>query len=237
MSYILEALRKAERERNLGQVPTLEAKTADAAPSPRPVWPWLLAGALVVNACVLALWLFYPSEQAAAPVPPPLATTETRVLSPPVPPPSVSDYMPPSPTIVDEEPISEPPVVTVREPVMSDSTSSRNAEPRPVAPATNSPRAAGPVAEQDAYADEPAIEDRQATIVALRDMPPEFRRSLPEMKMDAHFYTEVEGRSFVMINLRKYKVGERLAEGPQVVEIVGDGVILSHQGREFLLTP
>jgi general secretion pathway protein B len=237
MSYILEALRKAERERNLGQVPTLEAKTADAAPSPRSVWPWLLAGALVVNAGVLALWLLYPREQAAAPVPPPLATTETRVLSPPVPPPSVSDYMPPSPTLVDEEPISEPPVVTVREPVLPEPASARYAEPRAGESAANARPRTEPVEAHDAHVDEPAIDDRQATIVALRDMPPEFRRSLPAMKMDAHFYTEVEGRSFVMINLRKYKVGERLAEGPQVVEIVGDGVILSHQGREFLLTP
>lgn len=236
MSYILEALRKAERERNLGQVPTLEAKTADAAPSPRQIWPWLLAGALVVNAGVLAVWLLYPREQAALPAPSPLARAETPVPSPPAP--SVSDYMPPAPTIVDEEPISEPPVVTVSEPVMPEPAGSRYVEPRPAEPATSKGRTAEAVAAQDAYVDEPAIEDRPAaTIMALRDMPPEFRRSLPAMKIDAHFYTEVQGRSFVMINLRKYKVGERLAEGPQVIEIVGDGVILSHQGREFLLTP
>jgi general secretion pathway protein B len=55
--------------------------------------------------------------------------------------------------------------------------------------------------------------------------------------VDAHFYTTVPGRSFVMINLRKYKPGERLAEGPQVVEIVPEGAVLSYQGQEFLLTP
>jgi general secretion pathway protein B len=55
--------------------------------------------------------------------------------------------------------------------------------------------------------------------------------------VDAHFYTTVPGRSFVMVNLRKYKPGERLVEGPQVVEIVSEGAVLSFQGQEFLLTP
>ncbi len=227
MSYILEALRKAERERNLGQVPTLEAKADNGVQSSRVVWPWLLAAALAVNAIVLGIWLVYP--RAPEPVmPPPVAVAEPRPMPPP---PAVSDYMPP-PTTIIEEPVSEPPVATVREPAVSEPTASPAPKPR-----ATSPRPVEAVEAQDAFVNQPAIEDRQTVVTALRDMPPEFRRSLPEMKIDAHFYTEVSGRSFVMINLRKYKLGERLAEGPQVVDIVPDGVILSHQGKEFLLPP
>jgi general secretion pathway protein B len=129
----------------------------------------------------------------------------------------------PPPTMVVEEPISEPPVASVP-------------------PAPRQSVAAAPVEtveSPDEYVEEPAVEEAPAPHDAkpLRDMPPEFRRSLPEMKIDAHFYTEVQGRGFVMINLRKYKAGERMAEGPQVVEIVPEGAILSYQGQEFLLTP
>jgi general secretion pathway protein B len=213
MSYILEALRKAERERNLGQVPTLEARTPTDPDAPRRLWPWLLAGALIVNAGVLALWLFYPR----APEVPPVAEV---VIPQPLPPePAIADYLPP-PTTVIEEPLREPPVVTLPD------------VPRePIVPA--------PVESQDQFVEEPAVEETAVAqdVTPLRDMPPEFRRSLPEMKMDAHFYTDVPGRSFVMINLRKYKKDERLAEGPQVIEIVSDGVILSYQGQQFLLTP
>ncbi len=216
MSYILEALRKAERERSLGQVPTLEARTAADSDEPKRLWPWLLAGALIVNAAVLALWLFYPRE----PEPTPVAEV---VIPKPLPPePAVVDYLPPPTTIV-EEPIREPSVATLPE------------TPRqPVAPAVREP-----VESQDEFVEEPAVEETAVArdVPLLRDMPAEFRRSLPEMKMDAHFYTDVPGRSFVMINLRKYKRDERLAEGPQVVEVVSDGVILSYQGQQFLLTP
>ncbi len=216
MSYILEALRKAERERSLGQVPTLEARIPADSDEPKRLWPWLLAAALIVNAAVLALWLFYPRAPAPAPV------AEVVIPAPLSPEPAVVDYLPP-PTTVIEEPIREPSVATLPETAR-----------QPVAPAVREP-----VESQDEFVEEPALEEPAVAqdVPLLRDMPPEFRRSLPEMKMDAHFYTDVPGRSFVMINLRKYKRDERLAEGPQVVEVVSDGVILSHQGQQFLLTP
>ncbi len=220
MSYILEALRKAERERSLGQVPTIDIATVPPADPPRRLWPWLVAAALLVNAGVLAVWLLRPGAP-ESPVPSPLAQAEpVPVELPPAPPPAVADYMPP-PTMVVEEPITEPPVAELP-------------------PAPRDVPASAPAPAED-YTELPAVEEAPSASAserpALRDMPPEFRRSLPEMKVDAHFYTTVPGRSFVMVNLRKYKPGERLAEGPQVVEIVPAGVVLSYQGQEFLLTP
>lgn len=227
MSYILEALRKAERERNLGQVPTLEGAAAPEEEIESRPWLWVLVVGLLVNAVVFGVWWLYPRTPAPTV---PVAAVETRELSP-LPGssgqrPAVADYLPP-PTTVIEEPYSEPPVVAVPE---------SEPEPAPVPARTLSAAPAEP--EEEAY-EEPAIEATPVTqeITHFRDMPPEFRRSLPEMKIDAHFYTDVPGRSFVMINLRKYKPGERLAEGPQVVEVASDGVILSYQGQQFLLTP
>ena len=53
VSYILDALRKAERERQAARVPTLHTTHESAeAVRPRP-WPWAVAGAFALSAVVL----------------------------------------------------------------------------------------------------------------------------------------------------------------------------------------
>ena len=62
MSYILDALRKAERERRVSPVPTLDAAHEGPAPARRPAWPWALTGALAVSAVAMyGLWGFWAS--------------------------------------------------------------------------------------------------------------------------------------------------------------------------------
>ena len=39
----------------------------------------------------------------------------------------------------------------------------------------------------------------------------------------------------MFINMEKHREQSRLDEGPVVSEITPDGVVLEHQGREFLL--
>lgn len=231
MSYILEALRKAERERSLGQVPTLEARGESESPLRARGWLWVLAAALLVNAVVLAVWLLNRPTAFDAPT---IVMSESPVESPAepaMPPPAIADYLPP-PTTVIGAPSSESPVVTAA-PEESIARPQSKLAPSPEALEVEEP------APEASVAEEPAVEDNRVADDAplLRDMPAEFRRSLPPMKMDAHFHTDVPGRSFVMINLRKYKPGERLAEGPQVVDIVAGGVVLSYQGQQFLLPP
>ncbi len=59
MSYILDALRKSEQERQRGTPPGL-ATTHAPLRTPkggRPTWPWLLAVGLLANAGILAWWI------------------------------------------------------------------------------------------------------------------------------------------------------------------------------------
>lgn len=85
MSYILDALKKSEAERNRGNLPTLLTipnpglfKSSTAI--------WAVLAALVVNAALLAAWLYWPTQQdplrqteAIAPV---LAAPITRLDAP-----------------------------------------------------------------------------------------------------------------------------------------------------------
>jgi general secretion pathway protein B len=74
VSYILDALRKAERERHVSPVPTLDAAHESPAPAGRHAWTWALASALVVSAATIyGLWGLWapgppdPVRQALAP--------------------------------------------------------------------------------------------------------------------------------------------------------------------------
>ena len=57
----------------------------------------------------------------------------------------------------------------------------------------------------------------------------------PALTLQMLFYSPEKGRSFVQINGRNYRAGERLDDGPEVLEIAAHGVILAHQGNKVLL--
>jgi general secretion pathway protein B len=74
VSYILDALRKAERDRRVSPVPTLDAAHESPAPARLHGWPWAFAGALVLSAvATYGLWGLWasgppdPVRQALAP--------------------------------------------------------------------------------------------------------------------------------------------------------------------------
>jgi general secretion pathway protein B len=116
MSYILEALRKSERERRAGEVPALPAVVAEPPPRGQPWLAWLVVGLLLFNGAGLGyLWLHRKEARpappagsapvaaappaATAPVPPktPAATADaapSAVVTPPVPPPAIRPDIP-----------------------------------------------------------------------------------------------------------------------------------------------
>src|SRR5262249_29239191 len=59
MSYILDALKKAERERHLAKVPTVNTVHRISWDRQRPVWLWIAAAAVLVNVALL-VWLLRP---------------------------------------------------------------------------------------------------------------------------------------------------------------------------------
>ena len=75
MSYILDALKRAERDRRRARVPSLTTQHA-LPPERRWPWPWIVGGVLAVNALVLlALFAFRstPLPVTSLPAPPPSA--------------------------------------------------------------------------------------------------------------------------------------------------------------------
>ena len=76
MSFILDALKKAERERS--RVPTLASVHGQARKTPHAIHLWVAAGALLAGGGLL-IWLLWPSPSVA----PPAADSLARVNTPP----------------------------------------------------------------------------------------------------------------------------------------------------------
>ena len=59
--------------------------------------------------------------------------------------------------------------------------------------------------------------------------------SIADLHLDIHVYSTAPEDRFVFINMSKHREGSYLDEGPAVIEITPDGVVLEYQGTSFLL--
>lgn len=253
MSYILDALRRAERERQPAQpelrIVTDGSGTRIAGPQPPP-WPWIAGGIAAAFALGVGLTgLLRPAPESAAPSPaaalpaataaantantaaaasPPArpveAVTRPRVTAP-VPQPisaarSLDDLVDPEAGLAEDPPEPEllPPPEAMAEPVFAESPLDE-----PEAPAQT---------RVQQYELQPAP---KPGAVELKDLPPEVRADFPRLALDVHFYEDDPARRFVMINGRRYREGDTLGEGPQLLEIAPDSLTLDHRGQRVLI--
>jgi hypothetical protein len=59
---------------------------------------------------------------------------------------------------------------------------------------------------------------------------------LPQMTLELHVFSSTAAQRFIRINSASYREGDVLSEGPRVVSITEEGVILNSRGQEFLLS-
>lgn len=76
MSYILDALKKSEAERSRGAVPTLLIPAQTQFKSSLVLW--IVLGALIVNACLFAAWIFWPASASTPAISTQVATPATK---------------------------------------------------------------------------------------------------------------------------------------------------------------
>lgn len=93
-----------------------------------------------------------------------------------------------------------------------------------------------PVAQADAYvrlAEQPLD---VAPPQPYASLPAKLRRALGPLNLDLHVFGDRPERRFVLINSRRYRQGDWLAEGPLLESIDPDGVVLSYRGQRFTLS-
>jgi general secretion pathway protein B len=82
----------------------------------------------------------------------------------------------------------------------------------------------------------PALQPQPAALDSgtpwLRDMPPGYRADFPHLSVDVHVYNPEAAQRFVLISGRRYREGSMLADGPRLLEIAQDGLILEFRGQQ-----
>jgi general secretion pathway protein B len=61
-------------------------------------------------------------------------------------------------------------------------------------------------------------------------------RTLPELHLDIHVYSQKPAERFVFLNMHKYTEGQTLTEGPLLERITPEGVVLNHNGLRFTVS-
>ncbi len=215
MSFILDALRKSEHERQRSEVPGL-SQVPLATPQPQlPRWALAVIGVLVAAVLVLggAWWQSTSAPAELAPAP----TVERSVE---LPPPSLRSAVPQQ--AAPSRPLSQDPGGVVAR------------EPRPPPTPRRRARPARPRSwrcRRSTRADSPTERPR----CRARPRSPPKASLLPTLRLELHAFSAQPRERFVFINGRKYVEGERLVEGPQLVAIEPTGAVLTHAGRRFLL--
>jgi general secretion pathway protein B len=209
MSFILDALKKSEAQRQRADAPALyEMKMAP----PRqgvPAWLLVLGALLIINIGVLSVVLLR-GNHSAAPQTDTNAGGTAAVATPPAP----AAANPPAAS----RPALAPDVAGAPNSAASAADRADDApavEPAPPPPAANGLNS-GDVPTYDQAASAPGA-------------------NLPELKLDLHAYATNPAERFVFLNMTKLKEGQSSPAGVRVESITPDGAILSWQGSRFFL--
>jgi general secretion pathway protein B len=224
MSSILDALKKSERQRNLGRDLIFRNASPDASVRLTGFAMAVLA-ALLVLAVALAALLFSLREPELSS---PTATTSAET---------------PNLTTDRVAQTAEANLVTSADPVPATRTEAARSvdnktlsTSRTVVPMTK-PVTTKPLPSLDTPRTpiQPPPVTASGDVPWLSSLPASFRSNLPPLSVNIHVYSPEESQRILYINNRPARQGERIEGGVVVEEIVHDGVVLQFRGQRFKL--
>jgi general secretion pathway protein B len=246
MSFILDALRKSEHERQDRIGPDLAhvrvARERDGVPR----WVIVLGALLLLNLAallIMSLWDRDVPEHEQAASPSASAPAEPApFLAPPAARPASQRQQEPT---AATPPASSDTRGEVR-PLRNEAVPREPPTPKQTATAARQPAPGRVIYEQTAIDRDDSTAARvtpargteeladSAAIQSLNDA----RASgldIPDINVEIHVYDATAANRFVFINMSKYGEGDRLKEGPVIEQITPDGVILRHQSQRFIV--
>jgi general secretion pathway protein B len=242
MSYILDALKRAESERSRGQIPGLHAQPMARVALDReeraPVWKTLVfavIAALVLGA--LAWWWWLSADGPASAALPPMAASPFTSAAPANPPALVNAPAPVVSAASKPAPRRNPPPV-----IKSAATANNAAAPARMAPVpTPAPRSqtatdpsaaarstAAPAATAAASGSTP-----EPRVLAMSELPADVISSLPTLVVSGASYSDQPASRMVIINGALYHEGDRLTSELTLQRIALRSAVLSFRGYRF----
>ncbi|MGK5044809.1 general secretion pathway protein GspB [Janthinobacterium sp. GB4P2] len=232
MSYILEALKKSQAERQLGELPSihapqvqLHAAAASSAARRAPVW-LALGGVSVAVAAALLLWQPWqagaaaPAAAAVVPavlaqaVPAPVPVAAPPAVPAPAPVPLAAPSLPSAATaapVHHARPVAEP----------RQETPGQVAPPPVVAPMPAAPPASTPT---------PGAEE---SVPGMRDLPEPIQRQIPPVAIGGYIYSKNPTDRLLLIDKVLRHEGEELAPGLVLEKLQPKAAIFSFKGYRY----
>ncbi len=234
MSYILEALKKSDKERQREQIPDLQADHSlpSVRRQERKGSGLYLLGVLVLGVVAALVWWQFSSGQV-----PQLADNSKMPPVPVVQAPEVPEIL------KQTDPL---PSVTKRdravEGVQSEGVASEgNLPERPIHDVAKSEVSTSVVSEELAevggesappVSSEPAGQD-EVVIPLLDELPPHMKAGLPGLSFAGHVYADESQKRLIIINNRIVREGNMISDGLFLEMISPDGVVLRYKTVVF----
>ncbi|TFW29586.1 general secretion pathway protein GspB [Massilia horti] len=241
MSYILEALKKAQAERQLGNAPTIHApQPVHVAPvlkggSRKPLLIGLVAGVLVASAAAVLTWRQQAPVQVAAVAPAPVQ--HVPVAPPPeavIPNEPVLPTAAPAKTHAAPAPVASPPHADASAPEHPP------AKPQPVARAASvqhqaAPKAAAPVEMQapPPAAAAPNAQAEEQNLRTLQELPEAIQREVPRIAFGGYMYSPNPADRLVLIDKALRHEGEEVAPGLVLEKLLPKAAVMNFRGYRY----
>ena len=226
MSFILDALRKSDQQRQHSATPTLASAQAPVAEPGQPALLWYgLIAAVLLGAGILIGWL----QQTPAQLLP--VSLPTATIKPAEAPAFTSTPRPALPeTVRKPEILASPasPVLNATPPTAAlakTPTSAVQPLPLPAAPAPAP--VATPVSANAADA------TRESAVMQLAELPPAIQQEIPKLSILAHSYSSKPKARFVFINDQMMHEEDYPAPGLKLEQITPDGMVFNYKGHRF----
>lgn len=224
MSYILDALKRADTERDRGQIPGLRSQplpgTAAPARSRRPmrrVALWLSLGLLMAGLLAFGWWFARPHPTDAGAQPQPVAAVPPAPQVPPAAPaaPALAEppTSPPAPLLAEASPAAAPILVP---------------QAPPVAPAAAPTRPPSPVPEPAPAAVHPANIPASSP-----PSPPVGPATLAAVKITGSTYSANPAHRMLIVNGRVLQEGQEVSPGLKLEVIGPRSAVFNQQGVRY----
>ncbi|HXA46552.1 MAG TPA: general secretion pathway protein GspB [Burkholderiaceae bacterium] len=241
MSYILDALKKAESERKLGSIPNVYAPAPNVMAMPdegsrRTRLPWILTAAAILLLLACLAWLqpwSQPARVASTPAPTSAVAPDPMPAPAPI---ATAPAIAPTPVPASPPPVPQTkpmPIVTEvakkAKPVVAPAVASAPVAASPVQPAPIAVEAKPPSKETVAA----EIVPDEDSVGTIRNLPRAIQAEVPTFTVNGYIYARNPVDRSVLINQKLLHEGDQITPELVLEKMLPKGAILNYKGYRY----
>jgi general secretion pathway protein B len=212
MSYILDALKKAEKERQRGTVPDVLTvqETSTWKTKNHRLLLYISLSLLLINVSVFILWTTFSPVKIQGLAPKTTAEKHSELK------------------IVIDDKVSAPKQNQNAISIQVEQNAHLQKKADKTSQQSQSKNIVSDISQNNT---DKSIKDKR--IFDFDELPASVRQGIPSMSMSVHYYSDIPSSRIININGRTLKEGQELAAGLRLEEITQEGAIFSYQDSLF----